>query len=268
MNRTNAAVIFSAIYVAIAGAYLASTNSKLQGIIFLFPPLLAALLGFYAANTYRLENTHGKTMAWLASGMALFFVGELLFFLYQYVFHKTPFPSIADVFYLTAYPLIFLGLMNEVRTHKPKLSEFNKQTLAIMLAVLTAVIAIVSYFGIYKAYDETATGLANFIAISYGLADLIILVPAMYVLKLAFDFKGGKLYNSWMMVFFAILFMLAGDIMFALYPDQYSAGTWPYNLTDLLWTASYLLFGYSFLYTASVLRELRQKLVRPKTSGK
>lgn len=264
MNRTVAAIIFTALYAAIAGVYLSKTSNQFESLIFLFPPLLAALFGFYASRTYKLENIHGKSMAWLASGMAFFFIGETLFFLYQYVFHKTPFPSIADVFYLLAYPMILAGLMIEVKMHKPKLNEFNKSAVLVLGAIFVALVAVVTYFGIYKAYDSSATILANWIAMSYGIADIIILVPTMYVLKLAFDFKGGKLFNSWIIIFFAMLFMLAGDILFASYTDQYSSATWPYNLIDLLWTASYLLFGFSFFYTASVLRELRSKLLQSK----
>jgi len=264
MNRTDAGIVFLAIYSAFVGAYLSNSSSKFQSTLFLFPPLLAALLGFYAANTYKLSNIHGKAMAFLASGMAFFFVGEALFFYYQYVLDKMPFPSVADIFYLLAYPLILIGLLIEVRMHKPKLSEFSKKTILLMSTALIALIGVVTYFGIYKAYDTEATILSNWIAISYGIADLIILIPAMYVLKLAFDFKGGKLFNSWIMIFFAMLFMLAGDILFASYSESYSEGLKPYTLIDLLWVASYLLFAYSFFYTASVLRELRKKLVKPK----
>lgn len=264
MNRTNVAIIFAVIYSAIAGVYLSKTANEFQGVLFLLPPLLATIFGFYAANTYKLENIHGKSMAFLALGMACFFIGETLFFMYQYVFHKMPFPSIADVFYLLAYPMILAGLLIEVKMHKPKLSEFNTAAVTVMGGILVALVAIVTYFGIYKAYDPEATFLANWIATSYGIADIIILVPAMYVLKLAFDFKGGKLFNSWMLIFFGMLFMLAGDILFASYSTQYSDGSWPYTLIDMLWVASYLLFAYSFFYTASVLRELRQKLVKPK----
>ena len=264
MNRSSVAIIFAVIYSAIAGVYFANTSTKLQGTIFLLPPLLATVMGLYAAGTYKLRNIHGKSMAFLAAGMAFFFIGETLFFMYQYVFHKMPFPSVADVFYLLAYPLILAGLMIEVKMHKPRLSEFNRTTTTVMGGILVALVAVVTYFGIYKAYDPDATFLANWIATSYGIADLIIIVPAMYVLKLAFDFKGGKLFNSWIMIFFAMLFMLSGDILFASYSTQYSDSIWPYTLIDLCWVASYLLFGYSFFYTASVLRELRQKLVKPK----
>lgn len=264
MNRTDAGIVFLAIYSAFVGAYLSNASSKFQSLLFLFPPLLAALLGFYAASTYKLGNIHGRSMAFLASGMAFFFVGEALFFYYQYILDKTPFPSIADVFYLLAYPMILIGLMIEVRMHKPRLSEFSKKTIFVMSTAFIALLGIVSYFGIYKAYDTDATILSNWIAISYGVADLIILIPAMYVLKLAFDFKGGKLFNTWIMIFFAMLFMLAGDILFASYNEKYSEGLKPYTLIDLLWVASYLLFAYSFFYTGSVLRELRKKLVKPK----
>lgn len=264
MNRTNVAIIFAVIYSAIAGVYFSKTSNEFQGILFLIPPLLATLFGLYAASTYKLENIHGKSMAFLALGMACFFIGETLFFMYQYVFHKMPFPSVADVFYLLAYPMILIGLLIEVRMHKPRLSEFNKSALAIMGGVLAVLIAVVTYFGIYKAYDPDAAFFANWIAASYGIGDIIILIPAMYVLKLAFDYKGGKLFNSWILIFFAMLFMLSGDILFATYSTQYSAGAWPYTLIDLLWVASYLLFAYSFYYTASVLRELRKKLIKPK----
>ena len=59
MNRTKTAMAFITLYAVIAGYYLSRTNTKTESLIFLFPPLLAALLGFYAANTYKLENIHG-----------------------------------------------------------------------------------------------------------------------------------------------------------------------------------------------------------------
>ena len=264
MNQKRVAMIFGAIYLAIGAVYLSRASNELESAIFLLPPLLAAVLGFYASSIYKLENIHGKTMAWLGSGLTLFFIGELLFFLYQFVFHKTPFPSVADVFYLLAYPMLLAGLLIEVKMHKPKLSEFNKQALAIITLIFLSLLGVVCYFGIYNAYDAKASTLANIIGMSYGVADLIILVPVIYVLKLAFQFRGGKLFVSWMLIFCAMIFMLAGDIFFASYNDQYSAGTWPYNLIDLFWTASYLLFGYSFYFTASSLKELRAKLLRAK----
>lgn len=260
MNRKLMAYIFVAIFLAIASFYVLKISNEFQGIIFLFPPLMATVLGVYAAKTYSFKNVHGRSMALLAAGMGCFFIGELIFFLFQYVFHKNPFPSIADIFYLTAYPLLLLGFINEIRLHKEKMKEFSPSFLSIAVPIILALTFIVSYFGIYKVYAMDASFLSNFISMSYGIADLIILIPAMFVLKLATGFRGGKLFYSWMIVFYAILFMLAGDILFALYPEKYSNGIWPYTLIDLLWTASYLLFGFSFYYTASVLKELRGKI--------
>lgn len=252
--------LFVGFFVAFGLLYVSRISSQFESFVFLGPPLLAAIMGMYTARTYQLKNIHGKSAAFIGGGLALFFVGELLFFLYQYVFHTDPFPSPADVFYLTAYPLILAGLLIEVRVHKPHFNEFSKSSIALMLPIVLALTAVVSYFGIYKVYDDSSSALANFIGMSYGIADLFILVPTLYVLKLALQFRGGKLFNSWMFIFFAMLFMLGGDILFASYNDQYSQAEWPYTLIDLLWTASYLLFAYSFYYTASVLKELRNKL--------
>lgn len=264
MNRTKLAALFVGTYALIASLYLLRVDQKLASLVFLFPPLLASVLGYYAAKTYKIVNIHGRAMAFLASGMAAFFIGETIFYVYQYHLNRQPFPSVADAFYLLAYPLVLVGLMIEVRMHKPRLSDFSRQTLSLMFTALVSTTAIVCYFGIYKAFDSAAGFTVNAFAMGYGVADLIILVPAMYVLNLAYEFKGGKLFNTWMMIFFAILLMLGGDILFALYNEQYSDAQWPYTLIDLFWTASYLLFGYSFIFTASVLKDLRKRLLETK----
>lgn len=260
MNRNLAAIGFLSFYAIISAIYLAKVSNEFQGILFLIPPLLATILGFYAAKTYEFRNVHGRSMLFMALGLGFFFIGELIFFLFQYVFNMDPFPSVADVFYLTAYPLLLFGFITEIRIYKPRLSDFNTSFLSVALPIIALVGALVVYFGIIKVFDQDASFWSNWIAMSYGVADLILLIPSVFILKLALGFSGGKLFNSWMMIFYAVLFMLAGDLLFALNSDNYSTGAYPYTLIDLLWTASYLLFGFSFFYTASVLKELRQVL--------
>src|SRR5438105_2224935 len=53
-----------------------------------------------------------KRLPWylFAIGLASFTVGDVIFNLYAYVWHKTPpSPSVADVFYLAGYPFLAAG---------------------------------------------------------------------------------------------------------------------------------------------------------------
>ena len=265
MSKKVVAGLFILLFAIITGVYFAKINHEIEAALTLIPPFLAAIYGFKAAYSYSFENIHGKAMAALAYGMSFFFIGELLFFLLHFVFNKDPFPSVADIFYLAAYPLLFLGFMVEIKYNKPRLNNFNKFALLMMFLISAGLAAAVAYFGIFKAYDPAVSASSNIIAMTYGVVDLIILAPSIYVLRLALEYKGGKLYNSWMLIFLGILLTLIGDILFALYNPQYVANKWPYVLIDLIWAASYMLFAYAFYYTAYTLNDLRKKIKSKKT---
>ena len=251
---------FSLLFVVIALVYVLQSSRLLGNILFLIPPLLAVLAGLYAARTYHFGNVHGKAMALFAAGLLCFFTGEFIFFLFQFVFHTDPFPSIADAFYLAAYPLLLAGFVTEIKFHKVRWQDFNKLILMLMVLLMLALAVIVSYFGIYLAYDSGASFASNAIAIGYGIADLVILVPSLFILKMALDYRGGKLFNAWALLALAIVLMMAGDILFAIFNDQYTALNWPAPLIDLVWVASYLVFAYSFIYIAATIKELRLRL--------
>lgn len=264
MSKKVILALFILIFAVITGVYFAKLSHELEAALTLLPPFLAAIFGFKAAYSYSVENVHGKAMAALAYGMSFFFIGEFLFFMLHYVLNKDPFPSVADIFYLAAYPLLFLGFMIEIKYSKPKLKGYNKFALLLMVLLSLGLAVAVGYFGIYKAYDASLSTAANVIAMSYGVVDLIILIPSLYVLRLALEYKGGKLYNSWMLIFLGLLLTLIGDILFALYNPQYVDNKWPYVLIDLIWVASYLLFAYAFYYTAYTLKDLRGKITSKK----
>lgn len=248
------------LYIIIAIVYLLKFSHLLGNILFLIPPLIAVVSGLYATQTYRLANTHGKAMALLTAGLLCFFIGELLFFLFQFVFHTNPFPSVADVFYLSAYPLLMAGLVKEITLHPISWHDFNKLALVLILLLLAALSFIVIYFGVFVAYSPGDPFISNLIATAYGVADLLLIVPSLFIMNMTLDYRGGKLFNFWALILLALLFMLAGDILFAIFKNKYTELVWPYTLIDLAWVTSYLLFAYAFFYTATAIKELNLKL--------
>ena len=258
-SKTFVAVSFSALFIVTTVAYFLHYN-LLSNILYLISPFAAVLMGIYAARTFKLSNNTGQVFGLLTAGLACFFIGELIFFSYQFIFHINPFPSVADVFYIAAYPLLFAGFFKAIFTHRVRWHDFSKLYLAMILLLLVALAVLVSYFGVYQAYSPGDTGLSNFISIAYGVGDLIIIIPSLFVLKIVLDYRGGKLFNSWVMMLMALSFLLAGDLLFGIYRDSYNALLWPYTLIDLTYVASYLLFAFSFFYTAATVKELRSRL--------
>lgn len=72
--------------------------------------LLASILALSAA---KIQPDRRRAAAWhlLGAGLACFWVGDLLFFMYTDVLGTSPFPSWADAGYIAYYPLAFAGLL-------------------------------------------------------------------------------------------------------------------------------------------------------------
>jgi diguanylate cyclase len=50
-----------------------------------------------------------------AAGQLLFVVGDVLYAVIDQVLHQSPFPSVADVFYVGGYPVLAVGLLVLIR---------------------------------------------------------------------------------------------------------------------------------------------------------
>lgn len=235
-------------------------NGFLTNAAALLPPMFAALYASKLAYTYKLNTPHGKSFLLISTGLLLWFIGECAFFAFQFLFDIDPFPSVADIAYILGYILLFSGLMYEIRINRVALRDFNQYIKFLIALIVTLLVLAVIYFGVVLGYKPDDSLLSNVIAAGYGFADVALIVPTLYVLKMAVDYRGGKLFTSWGMVLIGLLMNLYADVFFAIFRDQYGALEWPYNMIDLVWVGAYLLFAYAFFNAAYAIRETRKKL--------
>lgn len=257
--RFTVSLLLLILFVDIAAAYVMH-RPLLSNVLYLNPPMLAVIAGIYAVHTFHWSNSTGKVFALLTAGLACFWIGEILFFLNQFVFHTNPFPSVADVFYIAAYPLLFAGFIKAALNQSVKWHNLSKFYLFFILLLLISLSVLVAYFGVYQAYKPEESTLSNLISMAYGIGDLIIIIPSLFILKIIMDFRGGKLFYSWVLMLAALMSLLAGDLLFGIYRNQYTSLISPYTFIDLAFTASYLLFTFSFFYTASIIHEMNVRL--------
>ncbi|HSW97816.1 MAG TPA: hypothetical protein VLF89_08375 [Candidatus Saccharimonadales bacterium] len=265
MSKKITGILWSIYLVALAIYWFqigGAQNVLLRNTVYLFIPFIAVVGGFFSLNIFGTKGFRAKTLLFLSLGLSCWFIGEVLFYYYEFILHINPFPSIADFFYLLAYPLIFFALVNEIRNTKVNLKKIHPSIFFLFCIAALALIFLVFYFGVYLAYDPQEAVLTNLIATWYGVGDLFLIIGNIYVLILAWEFRGGSFSHLWILFFVGFILMLIGDILFAIFTPQYKAEVWFYrSLLDSFWMASYIFF-------ANALFDLGFSLVRAKTELK
>ncbi len=252
------------LFIFIGGIYVfrfgGSSNYLITNILYLIPPFLAVISGVSATVSYSLESPRGKTLLFLTLGLLSFFIGEAIWFYLRIILNIDPYPSVADIFFLSGYPLLLFALLNELKLHRLNLKAMSKFTKALLAVLVVLLSLIVFYFGVFLAYMPAASFLENFFALSYGIGDLILIIPALLVLKTTLDYGQGRLFGPWMFIFHGFVFTLVGDLLFAIYYNQYKNLVWPYTLIDLAWIISYLCFTYGFFGIIAALSAVQRKM--------
>lgn len=249
------------VYVYLSG-FGGEANAAVSNILYILPPLLASVVGMWTVSAYGIRNVHGRSLTYLTAGIISWLIGEVIWMVMIFIYQIEPFPSVPDVFFLAGYLLVLVGVVKEFLLHKSSLRNFNKLLLFLIALVSVLIAFLIAYFGVYAAYDPEAPLLNNVVGIGYSVFDLLIIVPSLFVLKMALSFKGGKLFFSWMLAFVAMLLFLAADILFAIYYEPYNNLVFPYILIDLIWVTAYLFFTYSFYHTGDAIRQIQAKLIK------
>lgn len=260
--------LFIGIFLTAAAVYAfqlgGPANELLESLIYLIPPTICAVAGLRAAKAYGLGTPHGQALALLTLGLACWLAGELAWTAFDYVLKIDPFPSVADVFYLLGYPFILIGLVKEISLAKLKLTTISPAVFFLAGLASAFILSTIVFFGILRAYQPDVAILDNLIATSYGVGDLVLLVPALLILAVAWEYKGGQFSRLWLLIFLGLILTLAGDVLFAAFQQPYTNQLFPYELIDLTWTASYLLIALAFIHALTIIKTAQNRL-RPRS---
>jgi diguanylate cyclase len=111
----------------------------------------------------------------LGLGILSYVGGQGVWSFYQLVAHQTPFPSYADLVFLTSYPLLLLGVMRISVRPLPGISRLRVGLDAFMM--MTAIITFSWYFILGPTLLQGSTSLlAKVVSTAYPCSDLILLL--------------------------------------------------------------------------------------------
>ncbi len=182
---------------------------------------LAYLLGgaaFAFQCRDRLEPGNPARPAWflLSLGFLSTFAGQLSFAPFQLARNETPFPSVADIFFVLAYPLLVAALLVLLRAYREagfpvgSVAERARVVAAVAVIGLTIVLAILQ--------PVAAAGgalLDRVLTVAYPILDLVLLLPLALLVRVALRLRGSRAGEVWLLLLGGIVFLCAGDAFFA-----------------------------------------------------
>ena len=223
-------------YLAVGGLLLVVHASLETGSLtqsYLYDAIGASAVSVALIGIWR--NRPDQRLPWIliAAGQALFVAGDLLWNWYE-VIGEDPFPSMADVLYLTGYPIIALGLLLMIRR---RVADGDRGGL-LDAAILTTAVAILSWTFLIQPQiaGSELDQLSLAISLSYPIADLVLIGVAMGLLT-----TPGARTPSFRLLAASLCLLLVADEIYALQnlEGTYVSGGW----VDSLYLVAYLLFG-------------------------
>jgi len=207
--------------------------SYLIDVISVINPLISSVVAFFVAKKYWGSKVFGKAYFVLALGLAMNFLGETVYGIYETLGYDTSFGP-ADVLFYAFYPLILAHLVLNIRFFKPKLTNYTKAWVVAIPIVITSVYSVLSFEKQGDANFEFYTGLI------YVVFGSIILSGTMLGARV---FRQGVLGIPWLVLLIGVILLTAGDVWYS-YLDTFDQYTLIHPV-NLLWYAGYMIITYA-----------------------
>ncbi|MGZ7070064.1 MAG: histidine kinase dimerization/phosphoacceptor domain -containing protein, partial [Methanobacterium sp.] len=198
--------------------------------------IVIALCVFYAA---KLSSMHRRVqIAWTILGVSVLFyaVGDIIWAIMELFLHQQPFPSIADFFYLSFFPLFALGIY-----YLPKISLSRNEELKLIIDTTILVITVSLILWIFLIMPTIYSNnelLSSIISIAYIVGDIALLFALIRILF-------GNFKNTYrgplILLGMAIIMQIITDSIYSYQSLQgtYLAG----GILDAGWVLCFLFIG-------------------------
>jgi len=185
-------------------------------------------------------------LVWLLLGLGLLcdFLGETIWAFSELILKiEVPYPSLADIGWVLAYPLFFLGLYRQlrlVRTGKRWQEWFSlvgggvAGALILFFIILRPILLNGEIAWVEKSLD-----------ICYPLFSLLNFIVALWLIM---SFGKGILEEGWLLICIAYFFFGIGDTAYAYLTSRGLYTGIGDIFSDLSWISGYLLLGLGFYF--------------------
>jgi len=216
--------------------------------------------GFYISAWLPMSSkeVYKKIWGWVALGIILWTIAEIIWGYYEVILGIiVPYPSIADLFWLSGYIPVYVALSIGYRTFHS--SSSRRQMFAIILAVLLFSAASIFFVivPILQSFDP-AKILESLITLAYPLADCALFILTLMII---FAMEKGRFALPWQLFGAGLMFEAIGDLTFfyATWNGLYYPGdqlNFISGFINIILSVSYLTLGLA-IFTYSLISKLR-----------
>ncbi|MEO3936416.1 EAL domain-containing protein [Dermatophilaceae bacterium Soc4.6] len=186
---------------------------------------------------------------WFAAGWMLWTVGDTAYSWLGDVMGVEASPSIADAFYLAAYPLLAVGVVKLVLVRRPR-SALGGALDAAVVGVAMGLLAWVLLAGPTLGSDLPLA--ERIIGIAYPSGDILVLAGIAWLVT-----SVRSRLPCYRLLVAAMLALVVGDVGFTM--ESYGLFADPHAALDLTWLLAYVLWGTAALHPSMA------RLSRPST---
>jgi hypothetical protein len=179
--------------------------------------------------------------AWivLTLGLGGNLLGQLALAPYQLLLGRpTPFPSVADVFFVLAYPFLTVALVAFISAYHE--AGFPLGSVADRWLTATLVIGACLLVGsvvLTPIAQAEAPLVEKSLNLAYPVLDFVLLVPTVLLLRITLRLRGGQVGKVWLMFSLGFALLSLADILFAYLSGLGAAHLDP--IVDALYIAAY-----------------------------
>jgi diguanylate cyclase (GGDEF)-like protein len=227
--------VYSTVGMVTIAAYLTIPMGIPQDVVYAAVGLSSVVATLAGIRLHR----PARPGAWyfMAVGQLSWVAGDCLYNWYCDVEHVSPFPSAADGLYLAAYPILGYGIVTLIRSRQRRLDVPG----IIDSAIVTISIGLLSWLVVAEPIIKSADpAFTRLVGVAYPAGDILLLG-----LLVRLVIVPGARTASFRLLCSAVGALVLADIAYAVISATtgYDGGA-----VDLLWVASYVLWGVSALH--------------------
>lgn len=196
----------------------------------------------------------GKQWLLLGLGVTMYAIGDVIWTILELFMGKSPYPSLADVFYVAEYAFFLAAIVLAIRSYRGLVKVGRPTLVALAVAILGLGFVYVLLLRPYIFPGAAELGVLGVIVSTlYPVADVVLmLAPAVALALVVAQLGAGKLARPWWVV-------VGGALAYALTDSLYSyadwAGTGLTATMDMGWIFANMLFAMASLVALRIYAE-------------
>jgi len=212
----------------------------------------AGIAGIVYAKQIGLSSIIGKALSFIGGGLLSYSIAQFIWLFYNlFSSIEVPYPSIADIFFLLFYVLVFIGFISLVNIFKQSVTK----SIVIQSVILLPIVLALSLVFVFKPdLSSNLSFLGKVLNILYPVCDALVL----YIILITLRVSGGYFKSTIWFFSVAGTVLLLGDFLFTYRNSQETY--WNGDISDIVFLLSAYLFFLSFIYFKQKIIEITPQL--------